>query len=266
MKIHSLLAVLALASLHAQPAPAADPYVKDPSQSSGKPPGIVPRNLSVCCETFSVPLAFAARLQRERKTDAELYTLLGGAAAKDGARQESFDIALCKSGTRAIGGNVIEYIYPTEFKPPSLPTAVGIAITPSFGKEHPASAPAPGTRKDAPSSGLFTPATPSSFDTRNVGRDFEAEATMGEDPQDPFVDLRIYLGRVAHAGTRASGQGISQIEMPVFESQRVNTAVTVRAGQPALLGTFNRPPVSQVDPDSAKRVWFAFVTVKAVKP
>lgn len=266
MKIHTLLAVLAIASLHAQPAPAADPYVKDPSHSAGRPPGIVPRNLSVCYETFSVPLAFAARLQRERKTDAELYTLLGTSAVKDGVRQESIDIARCKSGTRLQVQGVTEYIYPTEFEPPSMPATVGIAVTPSPGKESPASATAAGTRKDTPSSGLLGPATPTSFDTRHVGRSFEAEATMGEDPRDPFVDIRIYLDHVAHAGNRAWGQGISQAEMPVFESQRVNTAVTVRASQPTLVGTINRPPVSQVDPDSAKRVWFAFITVKAVKP
>lgn len=261
MKLQSLLAVLAIASLHAQPAPAADPYVKDPTQLPGKPERAGPRNISLCYETYSVPIALAARLRRERKTDAELYTLLSTATDKNGIHQESFDIVRCKSGNQAVAKGITEEIYPTEYEPAAVPATVGFAITPPSGN----GTPAPGPPSAGGTSGPPGAATPCAFDTRNVGRTVEAEATMGEDP-DPFVDIRMSLDHVTAAGRCSWGQGISKTEMPVFESQRLNTAIVVRANQPALVGTLNRPPVSQVDPDSAKRVWFAFVTVKTVKP
>jgi hypothetical protein len=262
MKIHSSLALLALvASLRAQPAPPAEPH-----EAAPRPP----HNISVCYETFSVPLALAAKLQREDKTDAELYTLLGTAAEKDGVRQESFDMIRSKSYQKATVESISEEIYSTEYEPPSMPGTVGVAITPPPVKDVPTPVPDTAGLKDAPPldeiRGLRAPATPTAFETRNAGRSLEIEARTAEDPESPFVDLKIVPEQVTMVGRNAWGQGLAQTEMPIFETQRVNTGITVRTDQPVLLGTVSRPPESRLDPDSAQRVWFAFVTVMIVTP
>ncbi len=268
MKIHTLFAILGLASLHAQNAPEADPYIKSTPVSTAAPERSGPSITSVCYETFSIPLALAGRLQRERKIDADLYAFLVSAGEKDEVRQESFEMVRCKSGQRATLESITEEIYPTEFEPPSFPGTVGVAISPPLASHQPSTNEDVGERRDAlPSggpNGLVAPATPAAFTTRNVGSNLEVEPTIAED--EVIIDVRINPSRVTRAGRDAWGQGLSRTEMPVFESQQLKTSVTARRNQPTLIGTYSPAPDSKVDPDSAKRVWFAFVTAKIVKP
>lgn len=266
MKIHqSFFSVLAsVACVHAQDAPAVDPYVRQaPPANTGSRPEANP-NISICYETFSVPLALAAKLQRERQADAELYARLTNPVAKDGVRQESFDIVRSLSANKVRVVGVTEEIYPTEFEAPELPNTLGVAAssagsatTDNLSKDN-----TPATRLD----NLPTPSTPTSFDTRDVGRSLELEATLMGSPAGPFVDLVLSPSFVTFVGREGWGQGMSFVEMPVFESQRTTTGITVRLERPFLVGTMNRPPASATDQDSAKRVWFAFVTVKVPKP
>jgi hypothetical protein len=269
MKIHSLLAALAtVATLYAQDPFASDPYVKNPPPAGAVPESKGPRNISVCYETFSVPLALAAKWQRAKKPDSGFYATLIESVGKDGVRQESFDMVRFPSGQKATVKCVTEEIYPSEYEQSFRPGAVGVAVPPSISAEM-SGAPVD-AEKAAPSAagegGLRTPCTPTSFETRDVGRAFEVEGTMGEGNSETYVDLRLVPEMVTFAGRQPWGQGISRTEMPVFETQRINTAITVRPNQPALLGTLSRPPGSQADQDSAKRIWFAFVTVRLVKP
>jgi hypothetical protein len=60
-----IIASFLIASLHAQEKPA-DPY--RPSKATAEMPAaeeVVPTNISLCYEAFSLPLAMAAELQRE---------------------------------------------------------------------------------------------------------------------------------------------------------------------------------------------------------
>ncbi len=267
MKLHSLLiATLALATLHAQET-SADPF-REPKVGDAAAETKGPANISVCYETFSLPLAMAAKLQRELTSDADLYTRLIAAVEKQTARQESFTVLRAKSGQKATTESISEQIYPTEFEPPELPNAVGVAIVPPDVKDVPTPVPDTEKLKKAPDLGSFegvkTPATPTSFETRNTGVVFECEPTL--DMTGKIVDLRLVPDHVALVGRSSSGQGLSTVEMPVFESQRINTAAAILINQPYLLGTINRPPISKVDPDSANRVWFAFVTATLPKP
>jgi hypothetical protein len=273
MKTHLLFLVLAtVASLNAQEKPAADPYIKDPSPTNLDPRPVAGfRNLSICCETFSLPLSLAAKLRRDRVPDAELYARLGAQNGKDGIRQESYDLVRCMSkdrSQRAIAESISELIYPTEYVESTMPATVGIHVMPSARGESTAAA--TNLSKAVPPAegdgGLLNPITPAAFDTRNVGRTFEVEGTMSDGPLSPFVNLRLVPEIVSYVGREVWGQGISQAAMPIFECQRLNTSITVRINQPTMLGTMSRPSVSRVDPDSAKRVWLTFVTVKMVQP
>lgn len=268
MKIQSLLiGTLTIAILHAQEKPV-DPFRETKANNAAESDKNVPKNISICYETFSLPLAVAAKLQREQLPDSELYTRILAAVEKQTARQETFTVIRAKSGNKAMSESISEQIYPTQYEPPELPNAVGVSILPPESKTVPAPPPDPEKLKGAADvnsfEGVKTPATPTAFETRNVGITCEVEAIIGE--TDKYMDLRIAPGHVALVGQTTSGQGLSKIEMPVFENQSLNTSTTLVINQPFLLGTINRPPVSKADPDSANRVWFAFVTGTIAKP
>ena len=267
MKIQSfIITSLAIASLNGQEKPA-DPYRETKATPTVAEPSEA-QNISICYETFSLPLAMAAKLQREQLSDSDLYTRIVTAVEKQTAHQETFTILRAKSGQKAISESISEQIYPTEYEPPELPNSLGVSIVPPAVKDVPTPVPDTEKLKDAPDlksfDGVKTPATPTAFQTRNTGLTFEIEPTLAETGK--IMDLRIVPGHVALVGHTASGQGLSTVEMPVFENQRLNTASTLHINQPFLLGTINRPPNSKLDPDSANRVWFAFVTGTLAKP
>lgn len=258
MKIQSLLVTTFLiASLHGQENQA-DPYrTPAPASGSAQTPG-QPPNMSVCYEAFSLPLTMAASLQREQLTDSALYAKLLAAIGKDSVRQEALLIVRAKSGQKAITENISEQIYPTEYDQAQTPNSISGSVTSNAGSKT-ESAP-----QLKPVDGIRTPATPKAFETRNAGTTLDVEPTCSEDFIN--VDLRLVPEHVTMVGRSNWGQEFSTTQMPEFESQRINTAASVKMGQPFLLGTINRPPASKADPDSANRVWFAFVTVTLAKP
>ena len=252
-----------------QEAPA-DPYVDHPEDPTGRSAkkAWVPTNVSICYETFSMPLSMAAGMRREQLADAEFYDRILSALDQEKVRQESFTLLRGRTGERSTTESVSEQTYPTEFEPPELPNTVGVSIVPPAQKG--VGNPTPDTEKlqHAPDpeslEGVRTPATPTAFETRNTGVTMEMESTLTADGE--FLDLILAPEHVALVGQTISGQGLSTVEMPVFESQRISTGVTLQLNRPFLLGTVNRPPTSEVDPDSANRVWFAFVTGSLAKP
>ncbi|MES2920989.1 MAG: hypothetical protein V4819_05565 [Verrucomicrobiota bacterium] len=267
MKNHLfLIAALTLTTLHAQQGPT-DPF-REPKGGQPNPAPSVPKNASICYETFSLPLAMAAKLQRESPGDADLYSRIVAAVEKNTARQETFTVIRCHSGQRAISESLTEQISPAEYEPPELPNSVGIAISPPEAKEGETPIPDAGKLKNAPAlsgfAGIQTPSQPRAFSLRKTGVTVQVEPTLGE--SDDWVDLKLMPSHVALAGRSAWGQGLSTSEMPVFECQNLTASSTLRLNQPFLFGTLNRPPTSKLDPDSANRVWFAFVTVTLSKP
>jgi len=62
------------------------------------------------------------------------------------------------------------------------------------------------------------------------------------------------------------GQGLGSVTMPEFERQSLQLGITAHIGRPVMLGTFNRTPDSKLDPDSANKVFYAFMTVSVAKP
>ena len=234
-----VIAALSLGCLPliAEPAaPPRDPFVRDAATSTA-PTESVPKFASICYETFSLDLAQAAALYRQKLSDAKLYAEITARVAKGQAKQESFAVLRAQSGQRSSLESMSEFRYPTEFTLPGPPAPTAPA-------------------------GSIAPVTPTAFETRNVGFTLEIEATIGEN--DPIVDVRLVPETVTLADRVTWGQGTSQTEVPVFESQRVNTSLTVVAGQPRLVGTPSRPPVSKVDADSANRVWFSFMTADVI--
>ena len=230
------------------------------SGGAGDSENSAPVNMSFCYEDFSLPLAQAAALQREGLTGVQLYTKVIATVGKDSVRQETFCVLTTKSRQKCTSEMAREVMYPTEFQPAQLSDAVttGVTGTDKDGKATPAGPlPVPG-----PVAIARTPASPDTFATRNVGFKFEMEPVFSDGEH---IEFHTEVEHVDFAGRSAWGQEFSTVELPNFEAHRVNTAVTLKVDEPFLLGTINRPPGSKEDPDSANRVWFAFVTAKLVK-
>lgn len=253
--------------------PRQDPYAADtPGDVGGvSPASQAARNLTVRVEDFSLDLATAAELQRDDLGDEELYRRVIAMVGKKEARQESMTVIRARSGNKALGESILETIYPTEYEPAELPNTVGVSISPPKpAAETPVPDSVPETDKldqavKASQLGdLRTPPTATAFEVRNTGRTVEVEPTASADWE--IIDLRISAEQVVLVGTSQHGQGLSLIEMPEFETQRILTAATVIPGKPFLLGTANRPPNSKLDADAANRIWFAFVTASYAKP
>ncbi len=229
--------------LHAQPEakPSSNPPGNDAESAAAVPTD--PRDLVIRYEVFSVAPERAAVMRREKPSDRKFYESLVGALASGGVIQEELAIIRGRSGNRTKMESIREYIYPTEFMPS--------VVTASSAKP----------KDEIPVKGILpevvVPAAPTAFETRNTGLTIEIEPTMDESRS--LVELRMSADHVGLADRSKWGQGTSEVEMPLFESQRFNTSIQTPMGVPTLVGTLNPPPVSKITPD---RIWFAFATIK----
>jgi hypothetical protein len=128
---------------------------------------------------------------------------------------------------------VDEVRYATEFKAPE------VSFTPSYnpGKEHKVI-----PRVDM---AVFN-AVPSSFETRNAGVTLEADAIVLQDGNSfeltvnsEHVWLREYKKLTIE---NKSGGGSVVVEQPRFQVNKSNSVVTLRSGEPHLLGIFPSSP------------------------
>lgn len=257
--------VLAITPLHAQ-GPAADPFVRAaPGQPAEEDNTLA--WVSICYETFSLDIGEAAELYHKKMGDTKMYAEIKARVAKGQAKLETFTVIRARSGEKALVESISELIYPTEFEHGNGPTPSDPSPTRANIKEgtNPTIPPQVATNHFAPAApaGYFAPILPTSFETRNTGVTLEVEPTISRNNQ--IIDLRFAPDNVTFVERSKWGQGVSEAELPVFESQRITTAVTLYDGQPQLVGTPNQPPVSKVNADSAKRVWFAFVTADVVR-
>jgi len=107
-----------------------------------------------------------------------------------------------------------------------------------------------------------TPATPTAFETRNTGVTLEIEPTIGENNY--TIDLRFapelvefegfinYGSPIQSPGSDALGNPIqvtitdNRIEMPIFSTRRVTTALTIYDGYTVAVGGLMREDVQNV--------------------
>jgi len=194
-----------------------------------------------------------------------------------------------RSGQKATLEIVREFIYPTEFDPPQIPT--------SFGNTNVFDA-ITGALLDLPlPPAVVTPATPTAFEMRKTGVLLEVEPVISEDGR--TVDLTItpdfteFVGFVNYGSPiRSLFEGTffeltpNLIFQPIFENKKVITSVKVWDGATIVLGGLiteqdtviqDKVPVlgdapfvgrlfkSDVKQRRAKNVIF-FVTVNVVDP
>jgi len=150
------------------------------------------------------------------------------------------------SGRKATINITRKFPYPRDYSPPTVPQTQGAGVNPA------------------------TPATPTSFETRNVGVQLEVEPTVGPDgytielslsPQitefQGFVNYGSPISTVANVtlgvagvqtviGTRTIVLTPNTILQPVFSVRQVDTQVTLYDGQTVVLGGLMREDVQKV--------------------
>jgi len=184
----------------------------------------------------------------------EFEMIMRGLAQKKGTDLMTAPSVTARSGQKATIEIIREFIYPTEYEPPELPNTVGSTGGSLIGGS-------------SSSSGFpVTPATPTAFETRNTGVTLEIEPTIGEN--DFVIDLRFVPEIVEFEGFINYGSPIqtpstsllngitttsvvtlteNRIEMPVFSSRRVNTALTIYDGYTVAVGGLMREDIQNVE-------------------
>lgn len=189
-------------------------------------------------------------------TDGEVKVIMRGLSQKKGTDLMTAPSVTARSGQKATIEIIREFIYPTEYEPPELPTTVGSDTISTSGGIG-------GGLGGGISSFPVTPATPTAFETRNTGITLEIEPTIGEN--DFMIDLRFvpeivefegfinYGSPIQSGGTDLLGNPVTvtltenRIEMPVFSSRRVTTALTIYDGYTVAIGGLMREDVQNVE-------------------
>ncbi len=186
-------------------------------------------------------------------TDPQFQVVWRGMAQKTGVDLMTRPSVITKSGQQATVEVVREFIYPTEFDPPQIPTNVG-------GGNNNGGGGAGGTTiVSIP----VTPTTPTAFETRNVGVRLNVEPVISEDgrsvdltltpeytefdgfvnygspiysvsPNTPILDIfGNLLGVIPSSRLELTPNIISQ---PIFSTKKITTSVKVYDGATVVLG------------------------------
>ncbi len=184
-------------------------------------------------------------------TDPQFQVVIRALSQKKGVDLLSAPSVMARSGQRAKIEVIREFIYPTEYDPPEIPNNFGSLGTFTTG----------GTV----AGGGFpvTPATPTAFETRNTGVTLEVDPVLGAD--EFTIDLNLAPEVVEFDGfinygspiqtTSINAFGITEpvvitenrIEMPIFNTRKVTTQVTIWDGQTVALGGLIREDVQDVE-------------------
>jgi general secretion pathway protein D len=182
-----------------------------------------------------------------------IQTLMRGLNQKKGVDMMAQPSVTTRSGQAASIKIVEEFIYPTEYEPPELPNSVGGGVTIDLTTGDVANAPA--------SISPVTPATPTAFETRDLGVNLEvlpvADATrryvdVTLNPSivdfDGFVNYGSPITATVNGLLGPSSQVITPnaILMPVFSVQRVNSNVVVADGSTIVIGGLLREDIQDV--------------------
>lgn len=189
-------------------------------------------------------------------TDPQFQVMIRALSQRKGVDLLSAPSVMARSGQRAKIEVIREFIYPTEYDPPEIPNQFGGAgLTVGGGPIGGGG----GTSGGFP----VTPATPTAFETRNTGVTLEVDPVLGAD--EFTIDLNLAPEVVEFDGfinygspiqtTSVNALGLAQpvvltenrIEMPIFNTRKVTTQVTIWDGQTVALGGLIREDIQDVE-------------------
>lgn len=190
-------------------------------------------------------------------TDPQFQVVLRSLAQHKGVDFLCTASVVTRPGERAVVKQVREFIYPTEYDPPEVPNQIGGTTTTLISGGQSASF-SPGTV-------AVTPATPAAFETRELGKVLEVEPVVGADnisvDLNLIADLSEFSGFINYGSAIVANDQIFQgfgfdasgilrafvtpiqyevtenrILMPVFDSVKENTQVTIYDGRTLVVG------------------------------
>lgn len=182
-------------------------------------------------------------------TDPQFQLMIRALSQKKGVDLLSAPSVMARSGQRAKIEVIREFIYPTEYDPPEIPNTFGGGV---------------GGGATIMESFPVTPATPTAFETRNTGVTLEVDPVLGADeftidlnlsPEVVEFDGFINYGSPINTTRTNPVTGVAEqvtitdnrIEMPVFNTRKVSTQVTIWDGQTVALGGLIREDVQDVE-------------------
>ena len=185
-------------------------------------------------------------------SEGQVQMIMRGLSQKKGTDVMTAPSVMARPGESATIEIIREFIYPTEYEPPELPNQVGG----SFGGG--------GLGGGLSGGGSFpvTPATPTTFETRKTGVILEIEPNVGAN--DSVIDLQFapeivefegfvnYGSPITSPATDALGNPVqiviteNRIEMPIFSTRKVKTAITIYDGYTVAVGGLMREDVQSV--------------------
>nr|MDP0502882.1 type II and III secretion system protein [Verrucomicrobiota bacterium JB025] len=171
-------------------------------------------------------------------SDGQAQVIMRGLNQSSGIDLMAQPSVTTRSGQQATVEILREFIYPTEYEPPEVPTSVGSGSTP------------------------VTPATPTAFDKKDVGITLEVLPVAGKDRR--YVDITLNPSFIDFDGFVNYGSPIYSSEqdilgnlvttevtenailMPVFSAHRANTQLTVADGATIAIGGLLQESVENV--------------------
>jgi len=189
-------------------------------------------------------------------TNPQFQVVIRALSQKKGVDLMSAPKVTTKSGRKAVVRVVREFPYPTEFDPPQVPSSEESGFTFDDGAEG-----------VVVTSGVVTPATPTAFETRNLGVTLEVEPIIG--PDNYTIDLNLSPEVVEFDGFVNYGSPVfgpstvfdpsviggvrvvpivlteNIINQPIFQTRKVTTSVTIWDGQTVALGGLIREDVQK---------------------
>lgn len=174
----------------------------------------------------------------------DFQVIMRGLSQNGGLSRLDTATLIANSGQKATLSNGREFVYPSEYEPPELPNTV-----------------------NAGANGFYpvTPATPTAFETRNVGMSLEAEATVSADKN--YIDIKLIPELVSFDGFVNYGSPITtsvpdpltglpvevvltknEILQPVFESVKLTSAgLTLRDGANFVIAGLTKSTIQTVE-------------------
>jgi hypothetical protein len=134
--------------------------------------------------------------------------------ADGGAKVEEYAYVLTRSGSQAQVESIVEMIYPTEYHHADL---VKTVVGPISAADQ-----------------IRTPATPTDYQTRNLGLTLKVTPQVG--PNGKWIEFDVNIDKTSYAGDDSAGQHEAAVTWPKFHSQQITTNLVVRSGTHALLG------------------------------
>ena len=178
-------------------------------------PGDAELEFGVLVEHIKLDEPTATKLIRDYRGDGDrlrkqLQALI------DGEKAELLESAylIARAGKRAKIESIHEFIYPTEYDPPEIPTKVAAEV--------------------ADGADLSTPSNPTAFDVRNIGNTLEVELKV--DQAAGLISLELAPEVVEYVGDTTYGKGLSEAQQPSFHVIKSYASIVVKSDRYALLG------------------------------